>query len=171
MFALLHFFHIDCIMCIGDVVLPQLLEWISFHFPSRELIASKILSKKTIGADLENSNYWEAVMGCAFHGKLNLVCRLLALHSKADHSAFITADNIIRTMPVYNVYGGYSVNEFIIRWKHWQMDLCSNLETNYFVIDNNLEMLMKVSVKYYINIYSFIFSKNKRFCSTVNSRG
>ncbi|EFN72514.1 Nucleoporin NUP85 [Camponotus floridanus] len=128
----------------GDVVLPQLLEWISFHFPSRELIASKILSKKTIGADLENSNYWEAVMGCAFHGKLNLVCRLLALHSKADHSAFITADNIIRTMPVYNVYGGYSINEFIIRWKHWQMDLCSNLETNYFVIDNNLEMLMKL---------------------------
>jgi len=129
----------------GDVVLPQLLEWISFHFPSRELAASKILSQKTMCADLENINYWEAIMGCAFHGKLNLVCRLLALHSKADHSAFITADNIIRTMPVYNVYGGYSVNEFIMRWKHWQMDLCSNLETNCFVIDNNLEMLMKVS--------------------------
>lgn len=168
MFALniLHFLFIDssCIMYIGDVVLPQLLEWISFHFPSRELIASKILSKKTIGADLENSNYWEAVMGCAFHGKLNLVCRLLALHSKADHSAFITADNIIRTMPVYNVYGGYSINEFIIRWKHWQMDLCSNLETNHFVIDNNLEMLMKVRVYniiliffYFLQIYKILF--------------
>jgi len=151
------FFKIIFVMYVtftGDVVLPQLLEWISFHFPSRELAASKILSQKTIRVDLENPNYWEVVMGCAFHGKLNLVCRLLALHSKADHSAFITADNIIRTMPVYNVYGGYSVNEFIMRWKHWQMDLCSNLETNYFIIDTNLEMLMKVSS--YINFSFFL---------------
>ncbi|KAL0133093.1 hypothetical protein PUN28_000695 [Cardiocondyla obscurior] len=167
------FYHVECAWHLteilyvdtvpGDVVLPQLLEWISFHFPSRELAASKILSQKRIGADLENENYWDAVMGCAFHGELNLVCRLLALHSKADDSAFITADNIIRTMPVYNVYGGYSVNEFITRWKHWQMDLCSNLESNCFsfiddnkekdsnktinnkkIIDRNLETLMKV---------------------------
>lgn len=125
--------------------MPQLLEWISFHFPLRELAALKILSKQTVDVDEENTNFWEVVIGCAFHGKLNLVCRLLAMHSKAGHSAFITADNIIRSMPVYNVYGGYSVNEFIMRWKHWQMDLCSNLETNCFVIDNNLKMLMKVS--------------------------
>ncbi|XP_019697950.1 nuclear pore complex protein Nup85 isoform X2 [Harpegnathos saltator] len=148
------FYQVECIWHLteilyvdavpGDVVLPQLLEWVSFHFPSRELEALKILSQKTIGADLENSNYWKVVIGCAFHGKLNLVCRLLAMHSKADHSAFITADNIIRSMPIYNVYGGYSVNEFIMRWKHWQMDLSSNLETNCFVIDNNLEMLMKL---------------------------
>jgi len=132
-------------MFIGDVVLPQLLEWISFHFPSREIAASKILLQKTVSADLENPNYWEIVMGCAFHGKLNLVCRLLSLHSKADHSAFITADDIIRTMPVYNVYGGYSINEFITQWKRWQLDVRSDLESNSFVIDNNLEILMKVN--------------------------
>lgn len=149
------FIHI-CIVFTGDVVLPQLLEWINFHFPSREIAAQKILSQKTIGADLQDSTYWEVVMGCAFHGKLNLVCRLLALHSKADHSAFITADNIIRTMPVYNVYGGYSVNEFTMRWKHWQMDLSSNLEANCFVIDNNLETLMKVGKAILMRNFFFI---------------
>lgn len=128
----------------GDVVLPQLLEWIRFHFPLRELMAVKILAQKPIGADLEFINYWEAVIGCALHGKLDLVCALLALHSKADHPAFVTAQNILKTMPVYNVYGGYSVNEFTMRWKHWQLDLCSNLESKAFT-DENLEMLMRLA--------------------------
>ncbi|KAG7189414.1 hypothetical protein KM043_017118 [Ampulex compressa] len=128
----------------GDVVLPQLLEWIRFHFPSREIMAVKILTQKTIGADVEYMNYWEAVIGCALHGKLDLVRALLALHSKADHPAFVTAESAIKTMPVYNVYGGYSVNEFTMHWKHWQLDLCSNLDSKVFAIDNNLETLMRL---------------------------
>ncbi|XP_043282571.1 nuclear pore complex protein Nup85 [Venturia canescens] len=134
--------YIDAIP--GDVVLPQLLEWIRFHFPSRELTAMKILAKKAIGAELENMNYWEAVIGCALHGKLDLVRALLSLHSKADHPAFITADNTLKTMPVYNVYGGYSVNEFTMRWKHWQLDLSSNVSCKTFAADENLESLMKL---------------------------
>ncbi|XP_076169485.1 nuclear pore complex protein Nup75 [Ptiloglossa arizonensis] len=148
------FYQIECVWHLteilyidvipGGVVLPQLLEWIKFHFPSRELMAMKILAQKTIGADLEHANYWEAVKGCALHGKLDSVCALLALHSKADHPAFIMAENTLKTMPVYNVYGGYSVNEFTIRWKHWQLDLCSNLNNKAFIIDNELEMIMKL---------------------------
>lgn len=137
---------------IGDVVLPQLLEWVRFHFPSRELMAMKILSKKTIGAELENMNYWEAVIGCALHGKLDIVSALLSFHTKADHPAFVTANQVLKTMPVYNVYGGYSVNEFTMRWKHWQSDLISNLEYKRFMIDHNLEELMRVR-KLLINLH------------------
>lgn len=121
-----------------------MLEWVRFHFPSRELEAIKILAKKTIGAELENINYWDAVRGCALHGKLDVVRALLSLHTKADHPAFVTADNVLKTMPIYNVYGGYSINEFTMRWKHWQMDLASNLEYKAFMIDHNLEELMRV---------------------------
>lgn len=123
-----------------------MLEWIRFHFPARELIALKILAQKTIGADLEHPNYWETVIGCALHGKIDLVRALLALHSKADHPAFAMAENILKTMPLYNVYGGYSINEFMMRWKHWQLDLSSNINNKAFVSDNNLEMMMKVLV-------------------------
>lgn len=149
------------ILNLGDVVLPQLLEWIKFHFPSRELIAVKILAQKTIGADLEYPNYWEIVIGCALHGKLDLVRALLALHSKADHPAFVMAENALKTMPVYNVYGGYSINEFTLCWKHWQLDLCSNLNSKAFVIDTNLEMIMKVfiiiyNIKIYLKIKMYI---------------
>lgn len=131
---------------LGDVVLPQLLEWIRFHFPSRELVAVKILAQKTIGADLEYPNYWEAVIGCALHGKLDLVRALLALHSKADHPAFVIAENILKTMPIYNVYGGYSIDGFTTCWKRWQLELCSNLKSKAFIVDTYLEMIMKVSI-------------------------
>ena len=150
------FYQIECVWHLteilyidvvpGDIVLPQLLEWIRFHFPARELIALKILAQKTIGADLEHPNYWETVIGCALHGKIDLVRALLALHSKADHPSFVMAENILKTMPLYNVYGGYSINEFTMRWKHWQLDLTSNINNKAFVSDTNLEMMMKLIV-------------------------
>lgn len=115
----------------------------------------KILARKKIGADLENNDYWEAVMGCALHGKLDIVRALLALHSKADHSAFIGAENTLRNMPVYNVYGGYSVKEFTIRWKQWQMSLAQSIDSKAFGADPNLESLMKVrSFTLFHSIYS-----------------
>ena len=148
------FYQIECIWHLteilyvdvvpGDVVLPQLLEWIKFHFPSREGMAMDILNQKAIGADLTYTYYWEAVTGCALHGKLELVRGLLALHSKADHPAFRMAEYILKTMPVYNVYGGYSVNEFTVRWKHWQLELSLNLDSKAFIVDDNLEMIMKL---------------------------
>lgn len=131
----------------GDVILPQLLDWVRFHFPSRELIAAKILLKRNPGAELENIHYWEAVIGCALHGKLDTIRSLLALHSKADSPAFIAAENALRTMPVYNVYGGYSISEFNVRWKHWQLDLSSRVESKTFSTERNLELLMRVSGK------------------------
>ncbi|XP_033211463.1 nuclear pore complex protein Nup85 isoform X2 [Belonocnema kinseyi] len=150
------FYNIECVWHLaeilyvdvipGDVVLPHLLEWIRFHFPSRELMAIKILAEKSIGADLENINYWEVVMGCALHGKLDVVRALLALNSKAERSAFIAAENALRYMPVYDIYGGYSVSEFTLRWKHWQLDLSSNIERKTFSIEPNLEALMKLVV-------------------------
>lgn len=130
----------------GDVILPQLLEWVRFHFPSRELMATKILAKKNIGAELSNVHYWEAAIGCALHGRLDTVRSLLNLHSKADSPAFAAAENVLRTMPVYNVYGGYSINEFNMRWKHWQLDLSSRIESKTFSGDENLELLMRVGI-------------------------
>ncbi|XP_015176439.1 PREDICTED: nuclear pore complex protein Nup85 [Polistes dominula] len=148
------FYNVECVWHLteilyldnipGNVILPRLLEWIQFHFPSKELKAIKILSQKCIAADLEYIYYWEVIIGCALHGKIDLVCALLSVHSKADHPSFVIAENLIKSMPIYNVYGGYSVSEFTVRWKHWQLDLSSNIDSKTFAIDINLEMLMKL---------------------------
>ncbi|XP_011312196.1 nuclear pore complex protein Nup85 [Fopius arisanus] len=150
------FYNVECVWHLteilyidtipGDVVLPQLMEWVRFHFPSRELTAAKILSKKTIGAELECQNYWETVFACALHGKLDIVRALLLYHSSADNRGFVAAENILRAIPVYNVYGGYSINEFTMRWKYWQLDLTSNIECKTFAVDDNLNKLMRLVV-------------------------
>ncbi|XP_012258938.2 nuclear pore complex protein Nup85 [Athalia rosae] len=150
------FYNVECVWHLteilyidvvpGDVIVPQLLEWVRFHFPSRELMATEILVKKKICAELDNIYYWEAVIGCALHGKLETVRSLFALHSKADSPAFNAAENTLRTMPVYNVYGGYSINEFNMRWKHWQLDLSSRIESKTFSSDRNLELIMRLVV-------------------------
>jgi nuclear pore complex protein Nup85 len=107
-------------------------------------MAMKILARKQMGVDVENVDYWEAVIGCALHGKIDIVRALLALHSKADHSAFVAAENALRNMPIYNIYGGCSVKEFTIRWKQWQMSLSQSIDSKTFGINSNLESLMKV---------------------------
>lgn len=113
-------------------------------------MAMKILAKKKIGADLENVEYWEAVMGCALHGKLDVVRALLTLHSKAESSAFMAAENALRNMPTYNVYSGYSVKEFTIRWKQWQMSLSQSIDSKVFSVEQDLESLMKVFFKCFV---------------------
>ena len=138
--------------------MPQLLEWIKFHFPTKEMMAMKILAKKTIGAEQENFDYWEAIYGCALHGKLEVVRALLLLHSKADHPAFVTADNALKTMPTYNIYGGFSVKEFTVRWKQWQMNLSQSIDSKTFKIEPNLELLMKVILILFSIPYSSSFN-------------
>lgn len=120
---------------------------------------------------MEYPNYWEAVIGCALHGKLDLVRALLALHSKADHPAFVMAENVLKTMPIYNVYGGYSVDGFTTCWKRWQLELCSNLNSKAFIVDTNLEMIMKVSITIYMSIYNktYLLKLLKTF-NSVNCR-
>ncbi|XP_066583629.1 nuclear pore complex protein Nup85-like isoform X2 [Prorops nasuta] len=128
----------------GDVILPKFLKWIRFHFPRNEKAAEFILAQQIIGADLENINYWKTVLGCALHGDLEIVCALLEQHHRSDHPGFNNAISILRRMPVYDVYGGYSMNEFTAHFKQWQMDLKSNLDTKAYAIDRNLEVLMKL---------------------------
>ncbi|RLU15101.1 hypothetical protein DMN91_012988 [Ooceraea biroi] len=75
------FYQVECVWHLTEILYVDIVPGARLDqlpLPSRELLAAKVLSQKTVGADLENSNYWEIVMGCAFHGKLNLVSRLLA---------------------------------------------------------------------------------------------
>lgn len=104
----------------------------------------KILTRNSPCADQENFEYWDAVFGCALHGKIEIVRALLALHSKADHAGFYTADEQLKNMPIYNVYSGRSVKEFQILWKQWQMTLSFHIENKTFSIEPYLEKLMKL---------------------------
>ncbi|XP_065224471.1 nuclear pore complex protein Nup85 [Planococcus citri] len=124
--------YIDAIP--DDVALPHISNWIRFHFPESERNARNILQTiKSGGSTIDQTveflnegvenifaDYWDTVIGLVIQGNVDLSRILLQLHSQADTEAFTTLDKILRTMPVYKVYGELSLSEFIMQWKLWQ---------------------------------------------------
>lgn len=106
------FYCIECIWHIceilyidnmpGDVIMPQLLEWVRIHFPNHEQVASQILEKCEIGAD-DNPDYWNTVTGMIMQGRTDIARGLMRLHTNCNNNQFMIADNILKSMPVFNV--------------------------------------------------------------------
>lgn len=86
----------------GDIVLPSLLEWVRFHFPCREQVATKLLENCERGSECD-PEYWDTVTSMIVQGRVDVARALLKLHSCADTNEFKLVDNALRTMPVYNV--------------------------------------------------------------------
>lgn len=87
---------------LGDVVLPHLLDWVRFHFPKYERSAATLLAGDLLRLEM-HEDYWETVIGSVIKGRIEVVRALLRLHSSSDTNAFRHADQVLKTMPVYNV--------------------------------------------------------------------
>ncbi|XP_026281653.1 nuclear pore complex protein Nup85 [Frankliniella occidentalis] len=136
----------------GDIVLPQLLEWIRFHFPEGERKAATILETgadrveagfETAGSE-KDPEYWKTVIGVLLQGRIDVTRALLVLHSDAKTTPFQHADVCLRTMPLYNIYGGTSVTVFNAQWTRWQADVRSKIEEGVFESNLDLELIMKI---------------------------
>ncbi|XP_067005139.2 nuclear pore complex protein Nup85 [Anabrus simplex] len=133
----------------GDVVLPQFLEWIRFHFFKCERQAAAFMNAGYGTSTLEEraeaqSDYWDTVIGLILQGRTDPARSLLRLHSSAHTEPFSLVDMLLQTMPVYTVYGGFSVTEFNIRWKCWQNQCITKIEAGAFASDKNLELIVKI---------------------------
>lgn len=106
------FYSIECIWHLceilfvntipGNLVLPQLLEWIRFHFPKHERNAALML-----GGDLHelesNPEFWDTVIGSLLQGRVEVARALLKQHSAAESHHFRLIDQVLKAMPSYNV--------------------------------------------------------------------
>lgn len=130
----------------GDVVLPQLMEWIRFHFFHSERQAQTLLSAEyDYGHGAENEpEYWDTIIGLVLQGRLDAARRLLKLHSASGSEQIKLADQMMRTMPLYNVYGGLSMAEFNSRWRNWQNEIKSKINTCTFSSRKELELVVKL---------------------------
>ncbi|XP_045448581.1 nuclear pore complex protein Nup85 [Melitaea cinxia] len=147
------FYSIECIWHLceilyidiipGEVVLPFLLEWVRFHFPCHEQTAAQLLEACERGSE-DHPEYWDTVIGMVVQGRIDVVRSLLKLHSNADSNEFKLVDNSLRSMPVYNVYGGISTGEFTISWKHWQAECRSKLSSGLLAQNDQLELIMRL---------------------------
>lgn len=92
----------------GDIVLPQLLQWIRFHFPKHERNAAQLLSVHL--SELEtHSEYWNTVLGSLLQGRIKIVRTLLRQHSASESTIFKLVDNLLKAMPNYNVSDFYKM--------------------------------------------------------------
>ncbi|XP_045771352.1 nuclear pore complex protein Nup85 [Maniola jurtina] len=127
----------------GDVVLPFLLEWTSFHFPCHEQAATQLLDSCETGSE-ERPDYWDTVVGMVVQGRVDVARCLLKLHSATGTNEFKLVDNSLRTMPAYSVYGGISTGEFTISWKHWQAECRSKISSRLLTQHPQLELIMRL---------------------------
>lgn len=106
------FYSIECIWHLceilfvnsipGNLVLPQLLEWIRFHFPKHERNAAILLAGDLNGLE-SHSEYWKTVFGSLLQGRVKVARALLRQHSSADSHIFKLIDQVLKSMPLYNV--------------------------------------------------------------------
>ncbi|KAK6643060.1 hypothetical protein RUM43_004563 [Polyplax serrata] len=133
----------------GDVVLSHLITWIRFHVPQVEKDANKILMDEHVNTSINTdyaSNYWIVVIDCLLQRRIDTVRSLLKLNSEADTEPFKIVDNILRTMPIFEFYGGLTASEFHVRYECWKR------ETKRLLIDGNfnshkyLTMIVKILI-------------------------
>lgn len=55
------------------------------------------------GAEIRHPDYWNVVIGLILQGSVEVARALLRLHSDADKNAFLQAESLLRSLPVYTV--------------------------------------------------------------------
>lgn len=85
----------------SSMVVAQLIEWIRFHYPLSERMAGEFLVS---GTDVEShESFWPVVKGQVMQGQLDVARALLKLHSASQTIPFQLAEQILKTLPVFNV--------------------------------------------------------------------
>ncbi|KAL5288800.1 NUP85 family protein [Megaselia abdita] len=128
----------------SNVVTPQLLEWTRFHFPAAERNATDLLLH---GRDADESEeYWPSVKGLILQGQIDVARAILQLHSMSESNAFKMAEQILKSMPSYNIYGGLSVQKFRSQWQYWLTDTERKLSTGIFATEPDLEEIIYIII-------------------------
>ncbi|XP_069188460.1 nuclear pore complex protein Nup85 isoform X4 [Procambarus clarkii] len=125
----------------GGLILGQLVLWIRSHF-------TQCLENKNEAMEAEHphqhASFWEAVYGLVLQGRMEDTRHMLANHPSADSDPFLSMDELLRKMPVYQVYGGVSVAEFTVRWQHWQDECERRLQEGHFTTCHHLQTVCKI---------------------------
>lgn len=107
------FYSVECVWHLCEIlivdptpsqgVVPHLLDWSRFHFPSYERKATEILFVEQDYAEHTNEEFMIIVKGLITQGQVEVARTLLRQHSASDTASFQIAEEILRSMPVYNV--------------------------------------------------------------------
>ncbi|XP_053965404.1 nuclear pore complex protein Nup75 [Anastrepha ludens] len=146
------FYSIECVWHLSEIlfldptpsntVVPQLLDWIRFHFPAAERMATDLLLLGREASDSED--YWPTLKGLILQGQVDVARALLHLHPQAETAHFKLTEQILKAMPVYNAHGGVSIQKFRSQWQYWLTDTERKIAANILAIEPNLEEIIQL---------------------------
>ncbi|GBM41649.1 Nuclear pore complex protein Nup85 [Araneus ventricosus] len=125
----------------GSRVLYKLLDWIKWHFVFAEKKREELIQTEE---PCLHPDYWDTIIHFLLQGKIASARSLLSMHQKSKREDFVSLDELMKKMPMYGSSSGISLNEFRIRWKHWQEECKTRLGRGEFSSDSNLETVCKI---------------------------
>ncbi|TDG51084.1 hypothetical protein AWZ03_002447 [Drosophila navojoa] len=148
--AIYTFYAIECLWNLFEVlyiqqqhnqlIVGELLEWTRFHFPDTEDSATDLLLMAEEASECDN--YWDTLKTLVMLGQLDVTRAILSQHRKFNQTVFQTADQVLKSMPVYQ--DGYAMQKFCSQWEYWHVDLERKLAAHVFATEPQLELLMQL---------------------------
>lgn len=87
----------------SQIVVPQLLDWVRFHFPMYERKAAEMLFVDQTDSDEATAEFMPIVKGLIAQGQVEVARTLLRLHPDYGTASFQIAEEILKSMPTYSV--------------------------------------------------------------------
>ena len=125
----------------GGILLSQLLEWLRLHFTEADRKARAAISEEMAE---DHELYWESVYTFVLHGRLDEARQLLMVHSMKDTSAFVSIDELLRKMPLFSRFTGQFLDEFEMKFRHWQDECRHRLEQGNFASNRHLQTVCRI---------------------------
>lgn len=90
------------------------------------------------------SGYWTTLKGLVLQGQIDIARALLKLHSSSETMTFQLAEKDFQSMPIFNSYGGLSLQKFRSQWSYWSSTLQSKIDSGLYSTEPELEDIMKL---------------------------
>uniref|UniRef100_A0A1B0DDQ1 Nuclear pore complex protein Nup85 n=2 Tax=Phlebotomus papatasi TaxID=29031 RepID=A0A1B0DDQ1_PHLPP len=85
---------------VSGMIVLKLMEWIRFHIPQSERLATELLIN---GREADShEDYWTVVRDLILQGQVEVARALLKLHSSSESLTFQITEQILKAMPVFN---------------------------------------------------------------------
>lgn len=147
------FYSVECIWHLCEIFLidplpsnhpvPHLIEWIRFHFPDAEQRATVLLFSNR--GDEPNTEYLQVVKSLIAQGHLEVAKAILQMYGRSNFNACLQmTEEIVRSVPIFSVSGGMSIQNWRSQWQYWLTDTESKIQMGCFESEPELKEIVEL---------------------------
>lgn len=147
------FYSIECIWHLSEIFLldqlpfnhpvPYLIDWIRFHFPDAEQRATAVFFP--IRDTEPDKECLKVVKALIVQGHIEVARTVMQLYSRNNFNASLQmAEEILRCLPVFNVAGGVSLQNWRSQWQYWLTDTESKIQMGCFELEPELKEIVEL---------------------------